>query len=151
MLSLTVYVFALLPQYAEVGNDDGPAAYTLLASVAASQPPVFETLSMVDLLRYQADHLDFCCVSTNVYLDLVLLCICRCVFAVVYPPLCNCLCLLCCISTTVSAAVHLPLCIRCCVSAAVYPPLCISAIVFAVVYLPLCIRPYVSAPCECVS
>jgi hypothetical protein len=142
-----------------------PRLYTLLASVAASQPPVFETLSMVDLLRYQADHLDFCCVSTNVYLDLVLLCICRCVSAavylplcicrcvsaVVYPPLCNCLCLLCCISTTVSAAVHLPLCIRCCVSAAVYPPLCISAIVFAVVYLPLCIRPYVSAPCECVS
>jgi hypothetical protein len=74
---------------------------------------------MVDLLRYQADHLDFCCVSTTVYLDLVLLCICRCVSATVYLPLC----LLCCISTTVSAAVHLPLCIRYCVSAAMYPPL----------------------------
>jgi hypothetical protein len=47
---------------------------------------------------------------------LVLLCICRCVSAAVYPPLC-------CISPTVSAAVHLPLCIRCCESAAVYLPL----------------------------
>jgi hypothetical protein len=62
--------------------------YTLLASVAALPPPGFETLSMVDLLRYQADHLDFCCVSTTVYVDLVQLCICRWVPAAVYLPLC---------------------------------------------------------------
>jgi hypothetical protein len=116
-----------------------PLRTTILAPVAALPPPGFETLSMVDLLGYQADHLDFCCVSTTVYLDLVLLYICRCVSAAVYLPLCIChcvsaavylpLCLLCCISTTVSAAVHLPLCIRCCVSAAVYPPLYISCCV----------------------
>ncbi|KAF8538269.1 hypothetical protein BDD12DRAFT_843249, partial [Trichophaea hybrida] len=76
---------------------------------------------MVDLLRYQADHLDFCCVFTTEYLDLVLLCICRCVSATVYPPLCICHCVY--LSTTVSTAVHLPLWIRCCVSAAGYPPL----------------------------
>jgi len=63
-------------------------------------PPGFETLSMVDLLRYQADHLDFCCVSTTVYLDLVLLYICRCVSAAVYLQLCICSC----VSATVSTA-----------------------------------------------
>jgi hypothetical protein len=73
----------------------------ILASVAALPPPGFETLSMVDLLRYHADHLDFCCVSTTVYLDLVLLCIGRCVFAAVYPPLWICCCL--------SATMYLPL------------------------------------------
>ena len=85
---------------------------------------------MVDLLRYQADRLDFCGVSTTVHLDLVLLCICRCVSAAGYPRLCirHCvsatvylpLYLLCCISTIVSAAVYLPPCIRRCVYRAVY-------------------------------
>ena len=84
--------------------------------MAALPPPGFETLSMVDLLRYQADHLDSCCVSTTVYLDLVLLHICRCVSAAVYLQLDP----LCCISTSVSAAVYLPLCIRRWVYCAVY-------------------------------
>jgi len=34
MLSLTVYVFALLPQYAEVGNDDGPAALYFIYTIS---------------------------------------------------------------------------------------------------------------------
>ena len=80
----------------------------ILVSVAALPPPGFEMLSMVDLLRYQADHLDFCCVSTTVYLDLVLLCIRCCVSAAVYLPLC----LLCGISAIVFAVLYLLLCIR---------------------------------------
>jgi len=71
---------------------------------------------MVDLLRYQADHLDFCCVSTAVYLELVLLCICRCVSAVVYPPLGICHCVYC----VVYPLLYLLLFIYHCVSAAVY-------------------------------
>jgi len=130
--------------------------YILLASVAASPPPGFETLSMVDLLRYQADHLDFCYVSTTVYLDLVLLCICRCVSAAVYPPLC----IRHCVSATVSTVLYIHYCICCCSSTTVYPLLCICRRVSAAVYIchcfcrcistavypPLCI-----CPCECVS
>jgi hypothetical protein len=97
---------------------------------------------MVDLLRYQADHLDFCCVSTTVYLDLVLLCIRirRCVSAVVYPPLC--------IRRCVSADVYPPLCICHCVSAAVYLPPSIRRCVYRAVYLEL--RLYIRR-CEYVS
>ena len=112
--------------------------------MAALPPPGFETLSMVDLLRYQADHLDFGCVSTTVYLDLVLLRICHCV-SVIW-----CFC--------VSAAVYLPLWIGCCLSVTVYLPLyllpCICHCVCCVVYLPLflplyiyrCVSARVSAP-----
>jgi hypothetical protein len=84
-------------------------------------PPGFETLSMVDLLRYQADHLDFCCVSTTVYLDLVLLYIRRCVSAAVYLQLCICHCVYC----VLYPLLYLLLCICRCVSAAVYIVLCI--------------------------
>ena len=121
----------------------------ILAPVAALPPPGFETLSMVDLLRYQADHLDFCCVSTTVYLDLVLLYICRCVSAAVYIVLCIlnyfcistavnmypdlvlymwlyiCHCIYIChgVSTTMSAVLYICCCICRCVPAAVYPTL----------------------------
>jgi len=120
--------------------------------VAALQPPGFETLTMVDLLRYQADHLDFCCVSTTVYLDLVLLCICRCISAAVYLPLCICRCVsatvyppLCirhCVSATVSTVLHIHYCICCCSSTTVYPLLCICRCVSAAVYIVLCILNY---------
>jgi len=146
--------------------------YIVPASVAALPPPGFETLSMVDLLQYQADHLDFCCVSTTMYLDLVLLCICRCVSAAVYPLLCirHCVsatvstvlyihyCICCCSSTTVylllcicrhvSAAVYIVLCILnyFCISATVFLPLCICCCGSAAIYLPLCIYPCVSTP-----
>ena len=131
----------------------------VLTSVAALPPPGFETLSMVDLLRYQADHLDFCCVSTTVYLDLVLLCICRCVSAVVYPPLCICHCVYCVVYPLlylllfiyhcVSAAVYIVLCILnyFCISAAVnmYPDLVLYIWLYIChcIYLPWCI-------CHCV-
>jgi hypothetical protein len=117
-----------------------------LASVAALPPPRFETLSMADLLRYQADHLDFCCVSTTVYLDLVLLCICRCVSATVSTVLYIRHCICYCISTTVSAVLYIHCCICHSLSAAVYLPLCLLCCISAIVYLPLCIRPCVSAP-----
>jgi len=94
------------------------------------------------LLRYQADHLDFCCVSTTVYLDLVLLCICRCVSAAVYLPLCICRC--------VSAAVYLPPCIRCRVYRVVYLKLLlyIRRCVYRAVYLELLLY---TRRCEYVS
>jgi len=85
---------------------------SILALVAALPPPRFETLRMVDLLQYQADHLDFCCVSTTVYLDLVLLCICRNVSATVYPLLC----IRHCVSATVSTVLYIHYCICCCSS-----------------------------------
>ena len=88
---------------------------------------------MVDLLRYQADHLDFCCVSTIVYLDLVLLCICRCVSAAVYLPLCICHCVYC----IVYPLLYLLLFIYHCVSAAVYLPPCMRRRVYRAVYLEL--------------
>ena len=88
---------------------------------------------MVDLLRYQADHLDFCCVSTTVYLDLVLLCICCCLSAVVYPPLCICHCVYC----VVYPLLYLLLFIYHCVSAAG-----ICRRVSAAVYIVLCILNY---------
>jgi len=85
---------------------------------------------MVDLLRYQANHLDICCVSTTVYLDLVPLYICRCVSAAVYLPLCICHCVYCVVYPLLylllsSTTMNPPLCIRRCVSAAVYIVLCI--------------------------
>jgi hypothetical protein len=116
--------------------------YSILASVTASPPPGFETLSMVDLLQYQADHLDFCCVCTTVYLDLVLLCICRCVSATVSTVLYIHYCICCCSSTTV----YPPLCICHCVSAAVYICHCFCHCISTAVYPPLCI-----CPCECIS
>jgi len=118
--------------------------YGILASVAALPPPGFETLSMVDLLRYQADHLDFCCVSTTVYLDLVLLCICCRVSATVFAVLYICHCFCRCIST----AVYPPLCICPCECAAVDLLLficrCVSATVSTVLYIRHCI-------CYCIS
>jgi len=90
-------------------------------------PLGFETLSMVDLLRYQADHQDFCCVST--------ICICHSVSAAMYLPLC----LLCCISAIVFAVVYLLLCIRPCVSAPV------NVYLDPVLYIWHCIRHCVSA------
>jgi hypothetical protein len=113
--------------------------YPVLASVAALPPPGFETLSMVDMLRYHADHLDFCCVSTIVYLDLVLLCICRCVSATVYPLLC----IRYCVSATVSTVLYIHYCICCCSSTTVYPLLCISHHVSTSVYIILCILNYI--------
>ena len=92
---------------------------------------------MVDLLRYQADHLDFCCVSTTVYLDFVLLCICRCVSAVVYPPLCIRHCICHCVYCVVYPLLYLLLFIYRCVSVAVYLPPCIRRCVYRAVYLEL--------------
>ena len=88
---------------------------------------------MVDLLRYQADHLDFCCVSTTVYLDLVLLYICRCVSVAVYLQLCICRC----VSATVSTVLYIHFCICCCSSTTVYLPQCIRRCVYRAVYLEL--------------
>jgi len=115
-----------------------PTSIYVLASVAALPPPGFETLSKVNLLQYQADHLDFCCVSTTVYLDLVLLCICSCVSTAMYPPLC----IRHCVSATVSTVLYIHYCICCCSSTTVYPLLCICRRVSVTVYIVLCILNY---------
>jgi len=112
----------------------------ILAPVAALPPPGFETLSMVDLLRYQVDHLDFCCVSTTVYLDLVLLYICHCVSAAAYLQLCICSC----VSAIVSTVLYIHYCICCCSSTTVYPLQCICRCVSAAVYIVPCILNYFS-------
>jgi hypothetical protein len=119
----------------------------ILASVAALPPPGFETLSMVGLVAISGRSprlllcilIWCCCISAAVYLPL---CICRCVYCVVYPLLY----LLLFIYHCVSAAVYLPPCICRCVYRAVFLNyFCISAAVnmypdlVLYIYLPWCI------------